>query len=110
MLGAASAAAAAAVSLLPLAIGLPAAPRIPVDAVMDILYAFEEIAGATPENARCVATGYNASAQYVLAQLGGEGVGDYFDVQTQSFVVPIMDANSGGRARGPPGPLCLATA
>eukprot|EP01051_Picozoa_sp_SAG22_P008409 SAG22_NODE_638_length_8262_cov_4.658826_6_plen_343_part_00 len=75
--------------LPPPAAGLPAAPRVPVEAVMDILRDFEDIAAATLENARCVATGYNASAEYVVGSLGGEGVGEYFDVSTQHFVVPI---------------------
>jgi hypothetical protein len=68
---------------------LPHAPLVPVEEVMEVLRAFEDIAAASPENARCVATGYNASAEYVLAELGGEGRGDYFDVETQHFVVPI---------------------
>ena len=80
---------AAAVGLLPLAVSLPSAPLVPVEEVMEVLHAFEDIAAATPENARCVATGYNASAEHVVNQLGGEGVGTYFNVETQFFVVPI---------------------
>jgi hypothetical protein len=75
--------------LLPLTAALPSAPLVPVEEVMRVLHAFEDIAAATPENARCVATGYNASAEYVVSQLGGEGPGEYFNVETQAFVVPI---------------------
>ncbi len=75
--------------LLPATAAIPSAPLVPVEEVMRVLHAFEDIAATTSENARCVATGYNASAEYVISQLGGLGPGDYFDVEVQAFVVPI---------------------
>lgn len=73
-------------------LSLPAVPRVPVAPIMEILEAFQDIASQTPENARCVATGYNASAEYIVNQLGGIGQGSYFDVEVQHFTVPIYKA------------------
>ena len=87
-------------------LSLPAVPRVPVAPIMDILEAFQDIASQTPENARCVATGYNASAEYIVNQLGGIGQGSYFDVEVQHFTVPIYKALTppvlAGKSCGPP--------
>ena len=49
------------------------------------------VAEADPTGARSVATGYNASAEYVIDTLAAADTGGFFEVTSQFFVVPIYE-------------------